>query len=162
MTSTATKQTFLSYLFFWIGHNISVLGTTVVQFVLIWWIVVEYLNPMYLAIAYLVGIGVQVIFMPIAGVFVDRWSRRLILAVSDILQAVGAVFLILLFTIKDNPLLTPDIFYWLVIAILGFRGIMGSFHAPATKAIVPSMVPRDQLTRLNSLHTLMGGAINII
>jgi DHA3 family macrolide efflux protein-like MFS transporter len=160
MASTTSTQRFHSYLFFLGGQTISLLGSTIVQFVLIWWIVVEYLNPIYLALAYLLGIGVQVIFMPIAGVFVDRWNRKITLIVFDSLQAVGALFLIILFTIKDQ--FTADTLYLMVISLLCFRGIMSSFHAPAAKAIIPLMVPHDQLDRMNGFNFLFLGVVNII
>ncbi|MHA2304683.1 MAG: MFS transporter [Candidatus Hodarchaeales archaeon] len=160
MASSASTQRFHSYLYFWGGQIISLLGSTIVQFVLIWWIVVEYLNPIYLALAYLFGIGVQVIFMPIAGVFVDRWNRKITLFVFDSLQAVGAFLLILLFTIKDQ--LTAETMYLLVLSLLCFRGIMSSFHHPAAKAIIPLMVPHNQLDRMNGLQALFLGVVNII
>ena len=159
MTTSVNKQSLIAYLYFWVGQAISVLGSTIVQFVLIWWIVVEYKDPLYLSIAYLLAIGVQVIFMPIAGVFVDRWNRKLILFVSDFLQAVGAVLLIILFVIKSS--FSPETLYWLVICLLCFRGIMNSFHVPAARAIIPLMVPRSHLDRLNGLQVLIYGVINI-
>ncbi len=159
MATTVNKQSFLAYLYFWVGQAISVLGSTIVQFVLIWWIVVEYKDPLYLSLAYLLAIGVQVIFMPLAGVFVDRWNRKLILFVSDFLQAVGAVLLIILFVIKSS--FSAETLYWLVICLLCFRGIMNSFHVPAARAIIPLMVPRRHLDRLNGLQVLVYGVINI-
>ena len=105
MSSAASRKTLSSYLIFWSGQILSLLGSTIVLFVLIWWVVVEYSSPIYLSIAYLVGIGVQVLFMPIAGVFVDRWNRKIILGVAETLQIIGALVLILLFSIqtKFNP-----------------------------------------------------------
>ncbi len=160
MVTNASQQSFISYLYFWTGQTISLLGSTIVQFVLIWWIVVEYDNPIYLALAYLLGIGIQVVFMPIAGVFVDRWDRKIVIFTSDSLQAIGAILLIFLFTIKDQ--FTAITLYMLVIGLLCFRGIMSSFHAPAAKAIIPLMVPRNQLDRLNGLQVLFLGTVNII
>ena len=100
------------------------------------------------------------LLMPIAGVFVDRWNRKITLFVFDSLQAVGALFLIILFTIKDQ--FTPETMYLLVLSLLCFRGIMSSFHNPAAKAIIPLMVPRNQLDRMNGLQSLFLGAVNII
>jgi DHA3 family macrolide efflux protein-like MFS transporter len=156
----ATTQTFLSYLFFWSGQVLSLLGSTIVQFVIIWWIVVYYLNPIYLSIAYLLGIGVQVLFLPIAGVFVDRWNRKLVIGITDAVLAAGALGLIILFTIKDH--FANGSFFWLIVVLLCFRGIASSFHDTATRAIIPLMVPRHHLNRLNGLNFLFLGFINII
>ncbi|MFX0173114.1 MAG: MFS transporter [Candidatus Hodarchaeota archaeon] len=159
-TNQVTTQTFLSYLFFWSGQIISLLGSTIVQFVIIWWIVIYYLNPIYLSIAYLLGIGVQVLFLPIAGVFVDRWNRKLVIGITDAILAAGALGLIILFTIKDY--FANGSFFWIIVVLLCFRGIASSFHDTATRAIIPLMVPRHQLYRLNGLQFLFLGFINII
>ncbi|MHA2226995.1 MAG: MFS transporter [Candidatus Hodarchaeales archaeon] len=160
MNSTATRQTLSMYLIFWLGQLISSLGSNIVQFVLLWWIVVEYLNPMYLSLAYLLAIGVQVILLPFAGVCVDRWNRKLVLGISDALQACGAFGLILLFTMKDS--FHPLTMYWLVVALLTFRAIAGAFHAPAANAIIPLMVPREKFSQLNGIQFLFLGVINIL
>ena len=159
MASAASRKTLYAYLIFWSGQILSLLGSTIVLFVLIWWVVVEYSSPIYLAMAYLVGIGVQVLFMPIAGVFVDRWNRKFILGVTEILQVIGSLGLILLFSIQTQ--FNPLNFYWLVVVFLGFRGIIGSFHATTSKAILPIMIPSNQLDRMNSLQFIILGLINI-
>ncbi|WP_455462873.1 MFS transporter [Candidatus Hodarchaeum mangrovi] len=160
MSDLITKQTYRSYLFFWVAQILSILGSTIVQFVIIWWIVVRFVNPLYLSIAYLLGIGIQVIFMPIAGVLIDRWNRKIVLGVSDGLQAVGAIFLILIFTFQDQ--FTVNTMFWVVIALIGFRGIISSFHDTAARAIVPLMVPRKHLSRINGLQFIFLGLVNII
>lgn len=159
MTSTASRRTIYAYLIFWVGQVLSSLGSSVVQFVLLWWIVIEYSSPAFLSLAYLVGIGVQVIFMPIAGVFVDRWNRKIIIGASEILQAIGAFALIILFS--RSSFFSPLNFYLLVLVFLGFRGIVASFHATAAKAIIPIMIPENQRDRMNSLSFIVFGFINI-
>ncbi|MFW9779745.1 MAG: MFS transporter [Candidatus Heimdallarchaeota archaeon] len=156
----ATSHTVNAYLFFWAGQVVSLLGSNIVQFVIIWWIVVTYLNPIYLAVAYLLGIGVQVVFMPIAGVFVDRWNRKWILGVSDGFQALGAIGLIALFLFRN--FLTGLQLYWGVVYVITLRGITASFHAPAADAIIPLMVPRSYLNRLNGVKFFFVGAVNIL
>ncbi|MHA2245660.1 MAG: MFS transporter [Candidatus Hodarchaeales archaeon] len=159
MSSAASRKTFSAYLIFWLGQILSMLGSTIVVFVLIWWVVVEYKSPIYLGMAYLVGLGVQVLFMPIAGVFVDRWNRKIILGVAETLQIFCALGLILLFSIQTQ--FNPLTFYLLVVVILGLRGVISSFHATTCKAIIPIMVPSNQLDRMNSLQFIILGLINI-
>lgn len=159
MASAASRKTFSAYLIFWLSQIFSLLGSTIVLFVLIWWVVVEYSSPIYLSMAYLVGIGVQVLFMPIAGVFVDRWNRKIILGVAETLQVFSSLGLILLFSIQTQFNHLP--FYWLVVVFLGFRGIISSFHATTSKAIIPIMIPSNQLDRMNSLRFIILGLINI-
>ncbi len=160
MNHSANSDTFRNYLFFWVAQIVSLLGSAVLQFVIIWWIVISFENPLYLSLAYLLGIGVQVIAMPVAGVFVDRWNRKIVLGVSDGLQAIGAILFIIVFTFENS--LNVQTLFWFVLLILAFRGVTSSFHATAAHAIVPIMVPRNYLHRLNGIQFIFVGVINII
>lgn len=151
----ATQTTFRSYLFFWSGQLVSLLGSSIAQFVIIWWITIETESAVYLSLASLVGIGPQVILTPFAGAFVDRWSRKKLIGMVDFFQALATVVLILLFWFSS-------ITYWYVLALLTLRGIFQAFHTPATSAIIPLMVPRDKLSRFNGLNYVFNGSINLI
>ncbi|MHA1228997.1 MAG: MFS transporter, partial [Candidatus Hodarchaeales archaeon] len=160
MSTIATPNTLRYYLIFWIAQIFSLLGSTIVQFVIIWWIVVKFVNPIFLSLAYLLGIGIQIIFMPIAGVFVDRWNRKLVLGIADGLQALGALGLIIVFNFQNQ--IELDTMFWIVLVLIAFRGIISSFHDTAARAIIPIMVPRKHLSRLNGMQFIFLGVINII
>lgn len=97
MEARADPLTFRNYLFFFAGQQVSLLGSSVVQFVVIWWITLETQSAAYLSIAALAGLAPMVVLMPLAGVLVDRWSRKLVIVVFDFLQALTTVVLIFLF-----------------------------------------------------------------
>ena len=155
MEIQANQTTFRSYLFFWSGQIVSLLGSSIAQFVIIWWITLETESALYLSIASLLGFAPMVILTPFAGVFVDRWSRKALIGIVDFLQALATVALIFLFWLDI-------VSYWQVLALLALRGIFQAFHTPAVSAIVPLMVPEDRLSRINGLNYLFTGAINLI
>lgn len=161
-TPIPTKDTFYEYLIFWVGQIFSLLGSTILQYVLIWWVVVTYENASLLSIAYLLGVGVQAIFFPVAGVLADKMNRKWILGISDALQALGAVGLLITFFMFDNNFLSPDTMIVWIFALISFRGIASAFHAPTGRAIIPLMVPEHQLSRLNGLQYTFLGMINIV
>ena len=41
MATQANQSTFRSYLFFWSGQLISLLGSSIAQFVIIWWVTLQ-------------------------------------------------------------------------------------------------------------------------
>jgi DHA3 family macrolide efflux protein-like MFS transporter len=153
MEQISTKETFRSYLIFWIGQLFSLLGSSVVQFVVIWWINVETGSPVYLSIAAFFSTIPMVILMPVVGVFIDRWNRKLTIAIADFLQALITLWLIILF-ISDNAEI------WPVILINGLRGVCQAFHFPTVNAIIPIMIPKDKLSRMNGINYLFTGLIN--
>jgi len=151
----ADQRTFRSYVYFWFGQLVSLFGSSVSQFVIIWWITLETGSPVYLSLAAFLGLAPSVILSPFAGVFVDRWSRRLLIAVADLLQALATVALIMLFWFGVASI-------WWVLAILTFRGVMQAFHYPAASAITPLMVPKERLSRMNGLNYLLSGAVSLV
>ena len=90
-TEVASKKSLFHYLFFWGGQQFSLLGSNIVQFVLIIWIVRVSQSELMVSLASLVAFGPMVIIGPFAGVFVDRWNRKLIIGITDTLQAAVTV-----------------------------------------------------------------------
>lgn len=97
MEEIATKATFRSYMIFWIGQLFSLLGSTVVFFVITWWITLEYKSPIFLAFATFLYILVMTLCMPIAGVLADRINRKVLILVVDSLQALTTLIMLLFF-----------------------------------------------------------------
>ena len=97
MEEQATQATFRSYLLFWGGQLVSLLGSSIAQFVIIWWITIQTESAVYLSIASLVGFAPIVVLSPFAGVFVDRLNRKALIGIADFLQALTTLGLIFLF-----------------------------------------------------------------
>ncbi|NHJ39363.1 MAG: MFS transporter [Asgard group archaeon] len=143
------------FLFFWSGQIISILGSTIVQFIIIWWITVETESPLLLSLAMFIGFVPTIILTPIAGVFVDRWNKKALIGIVDFLQA--AVTVILLFLFRFNFVTIP-----ILLIFLASRGIFQAFHGPASSALIPIMVPKKHLTRINSLDYFFNSIVFLI
>jgi DHA3 family macrolide efflux protein-like MFS transporter len=151
----ADQKTFRHYLFFWGGQLVSIFGSSVSQFVIVWWITLETQSALYLSLASFLGFAPTVVLSMFAGVLADRYSRKALIAVTDLLQALATVVLILLFWLGDVSI-------WHVLVVLTFRGVMQAFHYPASSAITPLMVPREKLSRMNGLNYLLNGAVTLV
>jgi MFS family permease len=92
-----------------------------------------------------------VLFSAVAGVYVDRIDRRVILVATNLLRALGFVALYLVGT---NLAL---------ILLLNFTiSTITVFFAPAELAMIPFLVPRRQLLAANGIFTLtLNGAFAI-
>lgn len=153
----ADQRTFRDYLYFWIGQLVSLFGSSVSQFVIIWWITLETQSALYLSISSFLGFVPTVLLSPFAGVLADRWSRKVLIAVTDLLQASATVVLIIMFWLGNG-----NVAIWQVLIILTFRGAMQAFHYPASSAITPLMVPKEKLSRMNGLNYLLTGAVTLV
>ncbi|MHA1782610.1 MAG: MFS transporter, partial [Promethearchaeota archaeon] len=155
MSIEPTRKTFKHFLFLWSGQLFSLLGSSVVQFVIVYWITIVTKSMTFLSIASFFAFLPQFIIMPIAGVFVDRWNRKIVMALADFFQALTTLGLIFMFIFKFENV-------WIVILINGLRGIFQAFHWPAMNAIIPIMVPKENLSRYNGLNYLFTGVVNTL
>ena len=134
----------------WSGQSLSLFGSSLVHFALIWWLTQQTGSATVLAVASLAGMLPQVLFGPFAGALVDRWNRRWVMILADGLIAVATLILIYLFA-------TDQAQAWHVYVILAVRSLGGSLHYPAMSASTPLMVPEDKLTRVNGLNQTLQG-----
>jgi len=103
METQADQAKFKSYLFLWSGGLVSLLGSSIAQFVIVWWVTLETGSALYLSIAFFLGFAPTVILGPFAGVLVDRWNRKALIGIVDLLQALATVALIFLFWLVSYP-----------------------------------------------------------
>ncbi|MCB9421018.1 MAG: MFS transporter [Ardenticatenaceae bacterium] len=138
----------------WTGQAISLLGSQLVQFALIWWLTQTTGSATVLALASLAGMLPNVVLGPFVGVLIDRWNRRLTLMAADSVVALATIVLAYLFWADVVQI-------WHVFVILFVRSLGGGFHRPAMQASTSLMVPEAQLTRIQGLNQALNGGMNI-
>ena len=139
----------------WLGQEASLIGSSVVQFGLIWWLTQSTGSATVLATASLVALIPGIFLAPFAGVLVDRWQRRTVMIAADGLVALAALWLAVTFW-------SGSIEIWHIYAMMLLRSIGQSFHWPAMQASTSLMVPDEHLTRVAGLNQAAKGALNII
>lgn len=155
MEVTATKSSFRQYISFWGGQMFSLLGSMVVQFVIFWYLTETTGNPVILALAFFFLYMPMVVAFPIAGVFSDRLDRKKLIIAADSLQAGATVILILLFVVGITD-------YWIIFLFIALRSIFQAFHQPTVNAVIPTMVPKEKLSRMNGINFLASGIVQLI
>ncbi|MHA2173995.1 MAG: MFS transporter [Candidatus Hodarchaeales archaeon] len=161
------QNNLFAYLFFLSGQWISILGSNIVRFGIIWFLAATTGSPLILALAAVFGFAPFIIVTPFAGVFIDRWNRKKVIIFVDFVQAFMTFILIIAFSgIYVQGFLNisfTDI--ELVAIILGMsiiNGIFGAFHTSAVDTLLPIMVPKNYLSRVNGINYLVNGGIQII
>ena len=139
----------------WIGQQFSLVGSSVLQFALVWWLTQLTGSATVLAMATMMWVIPQVFLGPIVGAYVDRLNRRVVMIVADGLIALVALWLAYLFW-------TDTMQVWHVYAALLVRAIGGLFHWSTMQASTSLMVPEEHLTRVAGLNQTMQGALNVI
>jgi MFS family permease len=86
----------------------------------------------------------SIVLSSFAGVFVDRWDRRRVLVVTNLLQAAVVVTLLL---VADGALAV-------VYVVAAAQSALAAFAQPAESALLPSLVGEDELVPANALNVL--------
>ncbi len=139
----------------WSGQAVSLLGSNLVQFALIWWLTKSTGSATVLALATLVGMLPNILVGPFAGALVDRWNRRVVMIAADSIIALFSLFLAGLFLAGLAQV-------WMVFVVMAIRSIGGAFHWPAMQASTSLLVPHKQLARIAGMNQMLFGLMNIV
>ncbi len=139
----------------WTGQSFSLLGSSLVQFALVWWLTAKTGSATVLATATLVAMLPQILVSPIAGAIVDRSNRRLIMIAADSGIALATLILAALFW-------TDAVQIWHVYALMMIRSFGGAFHMPAMMASTSLMVPEQHLARVSGANQTLQGLLGIV
>ena len=105
-----------------------------------------------------------VLFGSVAGVFVDRWSKKGVLVVTNILRG-GLVLSIpvLLWLTQDwAPVAGLPVGFGILLALSFLISTLTQFFAPAEQVAIPLIVERRHLLSANSLYTTTMMALVIV
>ena len=137
------------FLAFWLAQLISQFGDRINQMALVG-LVAGYKMGSAVELAKLMAFTIIPVFVvgPIAGVFVDRWDRKVTLFVCDISRGL-LILLIPLIFIRWHSM-------WPTYAIVFLAFCLSRFYVPAKMSIIPEIVDETQLHAANSLATVTG------
>lgn len=130
---------------FLFGQTLSLFGSNVVQFAIIWHITLTTGSGTMMTLVTLFSFIPQILISFIAGVWADRYSRRLLIIASDAMTALSTLLLALAFLNGYQEL-------WLIMAVSGIRSLGAGIQTPAVSALLPQIVPLDRLTRINGIN----------
>lgn len=144
----------LRYGLIFTGQALSMIGSAMTQFVLLWWITDATGSISALATAGMFALLPQALLGPLGGTLADHYSRRLIMIVADVISALCMSVLIWLF-------LTDSIELWHLYTMMAIRSSMQAFQGPASSASIAMLVPQSFLARAAGLNQTMIGIMTV-
>ena len=139
----------------WFGQVISLLGSGLTRFALGVWVFRESGSVTYFALISLCGFLPGILISPIAGVLVDRWSRRKVMIASDLGSGLMTLVVVAL-------LWSDSLAIWHIYILVGVAAIFEAFQWPAYFAAMTLLVPEKQLGRANGMVQFGQSAAEII
>jgi MFS family permease len=103
---------------------------------------VSHADPAVTTIMLLMRLLPFTVFAPLAGAFVDRWSRRIVMIVSDIARVVVALGFLLVHRPED---------LWIAYLCTGLLSVFGAFFEAAKSAAMPNITGERDLLAGNAL-----------
>lgn len=143
MTDTVKHRLFMR---FYLGFVISEIGTQLFDLSIFWYVQEKTHNPSNTA---WLGLAVTLpqLFMFFFGVLADRYNRRHVMIITDILSAI-IVTALTIFT---------SIFHFsipLIAILFALLNISHNIFFPASRAFLPSTLPEEKLVTGNSLFAM--------
>ncbi len=130
-----------NFFIIWSGQAVSQLSSSILQFAIVRYLTEKTGSALVLSAAMLAGFLPQAVLGPFIGVYIDRYSRKKIMIVSDLLIALASLLLV------AAGLGGRALPVWLILSVLLARSVGSAFHNPSLQAVTPQIVPADQLTR---------------
>jgi MFS family permease len=134
----------------WLGQLFSNLGDTLHYIALVVWVYQRTGSSLLVAGAVFFEVVPVILLAPVAGVVIDRFPRKLVLVVSDVVRAVLVLLL----------LLTTEL--WQIYAIIALLTAAGTFFNPAVSATLPTLLDADDLLAANAVSWSTGRFVQII
>lgn len=138
-----------NFLLLWQGQFISSLGKQAFAVTAMLWLKDATGSGSLMGLVMTVSLLPAVVLGPLAGVFVDMFDRRKIIAWTDVaggFLVLGAAFAFFLAP-DSTPLLVATIF-----AVTLATGLLDTFSQPSIGASVPDLVPADKLEAANGIN----------
>lgn len=130
------------------AQTISLLGSSIVQYAIIWHITLTTSSGRMLTISTLCGFLPQIFISLFAGVWIDRYDRKRMIMLADSAIALSTLLLAAAF-------LTGHRSTWFLFAVLIIRSAGTGIQTPAVNAILPQIVPQEQLMRINGINSTL-------
>ncbi len=139
----------------WIGQFISQIGDKFYAIALAWWVLERTKSPWMMGMLMTASVLPGLIVGPLAGGCIDRWNRKRILVLTDIIRGVSVFGVAVLAGLGQ---LRIEYIFGVAVII----SVAAAFFNPTVAAVIPQLVPKEQLARANSLSQLIDGVTKVM
>lgn len=127
------------------SQTISLFGSSLVQYAIMWYITLTTDSGVMMTLYIICGFIPTFLLSPVAGVWADRYNRKMLIILADGLIAIATLILAILFLMGFDAI-------WLLFVMAAIRAFGTGIQTPAVGAILPQIVPKDKLTKVNGAN----------
>ena len=133
---------------FLVGQAITLFGSSLVQMAIIWHVTLTTSSGAWVTALTLSSLVPQILISFFAGVWADRYDRKKLIIAADAVIAAATLALALFLMVEK----TGQYELWAIIAVSLIRSAGSGIQSPAVSAVVPDLVPEEQLSRFNGIN----------
>lgn len=137
------------------AQTISLFGSSLVQYAIVWYITLTTSSGKMLTISTLCGFLPQILISLFAGVWIDKYDRKKMIMLSDSVIAATTLLLAAAFFTGHKSL-------WFLFAALAVRSAGTGIQTPAVNAVIPQIVPEKYLMKINGINSTLSSMMMFI
>ena len=137
------------------SQTLSLFGSALVQYAISWHITLTTQSGVMMTLAILCGFLPNLLLSPFAGVWADRYNRKLLIICSDSMIALATLALAIVFLLGYDQ-------FALLFVILAIRSLGTAVQTPTVSALIPQIVPEDKLTKVNGINASIQAVIMLL
>ena len=137
------------------GQVVSLFGSSLVQYALMWNVTLRSQSGSMMTIAILCGFLPMFFLAPFAGVWADRFPRKRLMVLADGGIALSTLILAILVFMGHNEL-------WVIFVFMAVRALGQAVHSPAISAVLPQIVPTEELTKITGINSSIQAAVMLV
>ncbi|MFT4415515.1 MFS transporter [Fredinandcohnia humi] len=137
------------------GQTISLFGSSLVQYAMMWYITLKTESGIMMTLYIICGFVPAFFLSPIAGVWADRYNRKILIILADAMIAIATFILAIIFMLGYEAT-------WLFFLMAAIRAVGTGIQTPSVGAILPQIVPKEQLTKVNGANGTIQAVIMFV
>ena len=137
------------------SQNLSLFGSSVVSFSIIWYITLETSSGKWVMAFTICSLLPQVLISLWAGVWADRYNRKYLIMLADIFIALATFGLAIAFWAGYERL-------ELLLVVSLIRSLGAGIQTPAVSALYPQIVPIDKLTKIQGINQTLNSVLMLL
>lgn len=130
------------------AQTISLFGSSLVQYAIVWHITLSTSSGKMLTLSTLCGFLPQIAISLFAGVWIDRYDRKKMIMLADTAIAISTLLLALSLIAGNDSL-------WLLFLVLIVRSAGTGIQTPAVNALIPEIVPQEHLMKIGGINSTL-------
>jgi DHA3 family macrolide efflux protein-like MFS transporter len=129
---------------FMISQTVSLLGSMVVMYAIMWYVTLSTQSGIMMTIFVLTSFVPSILISPFAGVWADRLNRKKLMIIADLSIAAVTLLISVLFFMGIRDI-------WIIFVVSIIRSFGQAVHQPAVSAVYPQIVPPEYLVKVQGI-----------